>query len=65
MSYIAKVEAWRDDIKTRLARFGPETPYGQELQRTLAMYEKLLGELREIHKPKQGSLLREMGDEIE
>lgn len=65
MSYISRVEGWRDDVKARLAQFGPETPYSQELQRTLDMYEKLLGELREIHKPKQGSLLREMGDEIE
>ena len=64
MSYIAKVESWRDDVAARLARFGPDTPYGQELARTLAMYEKLLGELRELNKPKQGSLpIREMGDE--
>ena len=65
MSHLKTVERWRDDVAAKIARVGPETEYGRELAQTLAMYEKLLAELREINQPKQRTLLREMGDEPE
>jgi hypothetical protein len=65
MSHLKRVESWRDDVKAKIARVGPETEYGRELQKNLAMYEQLLAELREINQPKQRTLLREMGDEPE
>jgi hypothetical protein len=64
VSHIRRVESWRDDVAAKIARVGPETEYGRELAGTLAMYERLLSQMREAREPKQKSLpMREPGDE--
>jgi hypothetical protein len=63
VSHIRRVESWRDDVAAKIARVGPETEYGRELAQTLAMYERLLSQMREAREPKQRSFPREPGDE--
>ena len=64
MSHIKTVERWRDDVKAKIARVGPETEYGRELAQTLVMYERLLTQMREAREPKQRSFhQREPGEE--
>lgn len=68
MSHLKRVEGWRDDVAAKIARVGPETEYGRELTQTLAMYERLLSQMREAREPKQRSFPKEErqpGDESE
>jgi hypothetical protein len=64
VSHLKTVERWRDDVAAKIARVGPETEYGRELAQTLAMYEKLLSQMREAREPKQKNLpMREPGED--
>jgi hypothetical protein len=49
MSFIPRVERWIADVRRRLERAREGGPLDRELKSTLAMYEKLLAELRAKH----------------